>query len=100
MENTPITYYQDNVVVNVGDYVKVRILFRWKIGRVVYVPGVSMFNPNMEYNGLQWVGIQIDDGPFLGVVVDPNTKTIKKTVQFIDRGEAAELSPDADPFAE
>jgi hypothetical protein len=95
-----VTYYHEKTELNVGDFVKAKVWFRWRSGRVVYVPDISKSNPNMEYNGLQWVGVKIDDGPFMAVVVDPKERTLKKTVRFLGRGEIEELSPDTDPFAE
>ena len=45
-------YFDGNTDVQLGDRVALRVLFRKRVGRVVYVPGVSTFNPEFEYNGM------------------------------------------------
>jgi hypothetical protein len=48
--------------VRLGDHVEIRVWLRGRTGRVVYVPGISPLNPNMEYNGPCWVGVRMDNG--------------------------------------
>lgn len=62
MAGRVVTYNDRVTPVQLGDHVLTRVWFRKRKGRVVYVPGVSALNTNMEYNGLCWVGILLDDG--------------------------------------
>jgi hypothetical protein len=81
-----------------GDHVELRVwahLFKKEPGVVVYVPGISKRHPGMEHGGLAWVGIKLGDGTVVGHVIDPKTKSLKKGIRFVRRGEAAEeLPPD------
>ena len=80
-------YYADGVTpVRIGDFVGTRIFFRKTQGRVAYVPGLSDVNPEMEFNGLTYVGIRPKDQGMLGVTVIPDQQTIKKSKKFIARG--------------
>ena len=64
-------------------------LFFWKKrgGVVTYVPGISQKHPEMEHDGLSWVGITGDDGTFRGTLVDPESGVLKRSVVFVSRGE-------------
>ena len=80
-----IFYFGGKIEVKLGDEVSARdILFR-RNGRIVYVPGVSNKNRNMEHGGLSWVGIKFERGTFGGSVVDPGTSQLKKSVRFLQR---------------
>ncbi len=98
-----IVYYSDRSTrVEPGDYIQLRIFLKKYTGRVVYVPGVSASNPNMDFNGLYRVGIQIPDGPFVATNVLSEGSCLKKKIRFLKRGAEgiAELAPGADPFAD
>ncbi len=84
----PITYYQSATEVMIGDHVRFKVgLFFWRgwqAGRVVYVPGQSPKNPQLEFNGLRWIcvrGATMD----VGAVIDPVTDQVRKTVRFVKR---------------
>jgi hypothetical protein len=80
-----VVTYPDRVTpVRLGDHVEIRVWFRRRTGRVVYVPGISAFNPNMEYNGLQWVGVRIDNG-FVSTVLDPKGGYLRKYTKLLRR---------------
>jgi len=57
----PVRYFDGSTEVQLGDRVALKVLFRRRVGRVVYVPGLSAFNPEFEYNGMRWVGIRLED---------------------------------------
>ena len=95
--------YADGQAVALGDRVSIRTWFKNRSGIVVYLPGTSLFNPQMEHNGLTWVGIRLDGGGFVGTVVLYETGRLKKTVKLIARGPRGSvegLAPDVDPFQE
>ena len=98
-----VVTYKDRVTpVQLGDHVLTRVWFRRRKGRVVYVPGVSPLNTNMEYNGLCWVGIRLEDGSFVSTVVDPDDAYLRHKEVLVQRdpqGYAA-LAVDEDPHAE
>lgn len=94
-----VKYFSDEAEVKLGDIVDTRIWFRRRRGQVVYVPGESPKNKYIDYGGLENVGIQIDNGPFVATLVDPDSKKLKKKVIFIRRGETLGLGPDNNPFA-
>ncbi|QWV93566.1 DUF4926 domain-containing protein [Geomonas oryzisoli] len=89
----PVTYYNTSTKVQIGDYVELKVwLFFWKgwqKGRVYYVPGVSPKSDSLEYDGLSWVSIHDKNGSPVGVVVNPDTGQLKKTVRFIRRSDDA-----------
>jgi hypothetical protein len=86
----PVLYADKKTHVEVGDAVVYRAMltpWRRRNGRVSYVPGISKFNPEMEYNGLAWIGVAGDDGRFRGVLVDPESNCVKRSVQFVARSQ-------------
>ena len=50
-------------------------------------------HPEMERDGLREVGTQIDDGPFVAMVLDPETNRILRSVQFERRGSVDDIQP-------
>jgi len=84
-----IKYSGQDVEVLEGDVVEYKpLLLFWKRrrGRVSYVPGISKFHPEMESNGLTWLGVSGDDGTFRGIFIDPETQRVKSDVRFVSRG--------------
>ena len=51
----------------------------------MYVPGISPFNPEFGYNGLEWVGIRIERQTLVATIVRPKTGNLKRKVKFIER---------------
>lgn len=96
----PVTYYNTSVDVQIGDYVELKVwLFFWKgwqKGRVHYVPGISPKSDSLEYDGLSWVSIHDENGSPVGVVVNPETGQLKKTVRFIRRTDDSLTETPAD----
>lgn len=95
--------YSDRVTpVQLGDHVETRVWFWKKKGRVVYVPGVSAPNTNMEYNGLCWVGIRLEEGGFVSTVVDPKGAFLRRKELLLKRDPQgfAALADEEDPHAE
>jgi hypothetical protein len=90
----PVVYGQGGEVVQIGDIVNVRIfLFIKRKGRVVYIPGISPLNCEMEHDGVRLVGVNFSDGGSGGFWVDPTNATLTKTVTFLarDTSPAGEL---------
>lgn len=81
----PVLYHEGQTAVQLGDHVTARSFFRRKPGRVVYLPGVSAKNRDMEHHGLSWVGIDLENGLRLATVVIPETSRLKKSVVFVSR---------------
>lgn len=83
-----IRYFNSETTVQEGDVVEYKLLllfWKKKRGRVSYVPGVSKFNPEMEHNGLVWVGVSGEDGSFRGIYVDPESGYVKNELKFLER---------------
>jgi hypothetical protein len=97
-----ITYRDRVTPVELGDRVQMRVVFRKHRGRVVYVPGVSRLNAAMEYNGLRWVGVRLEEGGFVSLVVDPDAGHLRNRVALLGRDTTgvAELPPDEDPHSQ
>ena len=89
MSNEPVQhrvcYHDRTMPVLLGDRVQLRVFLRRRMGQVTYVPGISAVNEELEYGGLTWVGIQIDNGPAVGKLVDPTTSSLEKAVRFVGR---------------
>jgi hypothetical protein len=94
-----ITYRDRVTSVQLGDHVETRIWFRRHGGRVVYIPGVSPLNGNLERDGLRWIGVRLEEGGFLSAVVDPEQDYLRSRLRFVRRDSegVAELKPDEDP---
>lgn len=98
-----ITYFDKTTEVQLGDHIKTRVWGLWKMqGRVVYLPGVSERNREMEFNGLRWVGVRADDGSFLGEPVEPKGDYLLKRVVFVRRDDSPVevIGPKDRPFRE
>jgi hypothetical protein len=99
-----ISYFEGDTDVQVGDHVTYRsqlFWWRWKPGRISYVPGVSALHAQMEHNGLQWVGVSGIDGTFRGVLVEPGKGHIQRGVRFQARSDGTKfLSPHEIPETE
>jgi hypothetical protein len=102
MAGRVVTYHDRATPVQLGDHVLTRVWFRKRKGRVVYVPGISTFNSNMEYNQLTWVGIRLEDGSFVSTVVDPEGAFLvhKDTLVQRDPHGYVALGVEEDPHAE
>ena len=99
MSESAISYRDRVTPVRLGDRVQTRIWLRKHTGRVVYLPGVSAMNPALEFGGLRWVGIRLDEGGFLSAIVDPTLHFLRNRIVFLTRDESAveELRTDQDP---
>ena len=89
-------YYSDGATqVLIGDHVYARDLLLRHVARVVYVPGISKRNRELEHGGLAWVGFRFESGSITGVVIDPETSGLKKSVKFLSRAtsEVEEIDP-------
>lgn len=97
-----IRYFDNLTEVQLGDRVALRLLFRKRTGRVVYVPGISPFNPEFEYNGLRWVGIRLSDRSLAALIVLPETGSLQKKVKFIghDSSPCELITPSSREFEE
>ena len=88
----PVRYFDGSTEVQLGDRVALRLLFRRRVGRVVYVPGISAFNAEFEYNGMKWVGIRLEDRSLAATPILTKTGNLKKKIKFIQRdGSACQL---------
>ncbi len=85
--------YHDGTEVALGDQVRLRVLFRKHTGRVVYVPGISSMNAEFEYNGMQWVGIRLDDGGLVATPILQKTARLKKKITFVARDTSPYAAP-------
>ena len=81
----PVQYFDGSTEVQLGDRVALKVLFKERAGRIVYVPGVSAFNPEFEYNGMKWVGIRLEDRSLVATPVLTATGNLKKKIKFIER---------------
>ena len=81
----PARYHDGVTEVQLGDRVTLKVLFRERAGRVVYVPGISAFNPEFEYNGMKWTGIRLEDRSLVATPVLTTTGNLKKKIKFIGR---------------
>lgn len=83
--------YSDGTAVQLGDRVELRVwvrLFRRSPGVVVYVPGISQRRPQMEHDGLAWVGVRLDHGgAVVGSWVEPATNRLQGGIRLVRRGE-------------
>ena len=87
-----ITYSDGNTEVLLGDRVSAKGLFSlWKkkIGKISYVPGISSKREDLEYGGIEEVGIVFDDGNTTAVYVDPDTNVLKENIEYLERGAPA-----------
>jgi hypothetical protein len=84
----PPRYFGGEIDVQLGDRVAVSVWCSKRLGRVVYVPGISRFNPEFEYNGLKWVGVRLQNKALLATIVRHRAGNLKKNVRFIGRDDS------------
>lgn len=95
---TPL-YSDGRTCVCLGDVVTLTIFFILKRrATVVYVPGVSRKNENLEYDGLVQVGFAENGGGVLSTFVDPDTYALPRRIKFIARGNVVPDFGYVDPF--
>lgn len=80
-----VQYFDKVHEVNLGDRVSIKLWWRKRTGRVVYVPGISALNREFEYNGMRWVGIRLEDRSLVATPILHKTQTLKKKVRFVER---------------
>jgi hypothetical protein len=83
-----IRYFGSEEPVELGDHVSLRVLFRKRVGRVSYLPGVSPENPDIDFGGLFRVGIDYGDG-FVMCHVDIDSLDLKEGVTLLRRDPLA-----------
>lgn len=81
----PVRYFDGVTDVQLGDRVSVRIWFRRRLGRVVYVPDISPLNVEFEFDGLRWAGVRLENKALLRTIVRKETGNLIKSVRFISR---------------
>jgi hypothetical protein len=91
----PVFYADSKTPVMIGDHVSARDMLFRKQGRVVYVPGVSRKNRELEHGGLTWVAIRFQGGGITGTLVDPDSGCLRKSIRFLSRAmsEVEEIGP-------
>ena len=84
------TKYSDGETdVRLGDGVALRVWFKLRRGRVVYVPGVSRKNPEFEHDdGMRRVGIRLEDRSLVATPVLLKTEFLKPKVKSLGRDES------------
>ena len=87
----PVYYHSSSEEVLVGDRVEFRnwlFFWRgWQKGRVFYVPGSSPKNEELERDGLSWGSIENENGEQIGVLFEPDTFQLQKSVRFVGRAD-------------
>ena len=85
-EYSPVNYWGSSQAVLLGDKVQIRLwMFFKRLGRVVYVPGISPRKASMERDGLAWVGIELESGSRVDTIVLPESNELQKSVMFLVR---------------
>ncbi|WP_146151791.1 hypothetical protein [Ahniella affigens] len=79
-----VRYFGSEDPVELGDRVSLRVMFRRRIGRVAYLPGVSPENPEIDFGGIFRVGIDCP-GFFVSCHVDPDFLELKKGITLVAR---------------
>ncbi len=86
-----LVYYRTEIPVLLGDRVRYNGIFHKKEGTVVYVPGQSELNRELEYDDVRFWAIQLDEEPGdirqLGYFPDHTIEAPKK-IEFLCRGDA------------
>jgi hypothetical protein len=60
--------------------------FQKRFGRIIYIPGISRRHKSMHQGGLDYIGIQTENGgPFIATVIDPESRFLRKKIKFIQR---------------
>ena len=80
-----VRYFDGSTEVQLGDRVALKVLFKERTGRIVYVPGVSAFNREFEYNGMKWAGVRLEDHSLVATPILTATGNLKKKIRFIGR---------------
>lgn len=87
--NSQVLYSDGILPVHLGDEVEFRggllLLFKKFQGRVVYVPGESPFNADMESDELSWIAIDVPGKVLVRRLVDPETRRLVRWTQLVRR---------------
>lgn len=92
MTKDMLCYYNTDTEICLGDRVLYPKLFRKVKGAVVYIPGQSPLNKNMEYGDVRQWGIKLDEKPYDVIVMGyfPPDEVIPKRLVFVARGDASQ----------
>lgn len=90
-----IRYPDGATAVLPGDRVQFKRWFRYVDGTVVHVPGLSPRRKELDDYDVQEIGIKSFDGLFYGLVIDPETKQVLKSLRFLSRGDLLEPAPES-----
>ena len=97
-----VTYHQTQLQVLVGDHVEFKVWITfwrgWQPGRVYYVPGISPKHPELERDGLLWVSVHSSRGSQAGILVEPSTRQLQKSVGFLRRSDDQLTATPADDY--
>ena len=91
--NDGLHYRGISTEIRLGDIVNVRrLLFFWRRtpGIVCYMPGQSAPHPQMEYEGVRYWSIQLEDGTLVSWVFLPTEVLPSKRIEFVRRGDLSE----------
>jgi hypothetical protein len=96
MMNEAVLYSnEEQQPVLVGDMVESRVWFVMKRkGQVVYVPGISEFHKDMEFNGIRYVGWRTAQGVLFSTPVNPSSNRVLR-LKLLNR--ATLTSPEISP---
>lgn len=99
MMSSQILYSDGITPVELGDEVEFRggllLLFKTFQGRIVYLPGVSPLNADMESDGLTWIAIEVPGKLLVRRLVDPETSRLARKTQLLRRNASPVPMPAA-----
>jgi hypothetical protein len=78
----PIYYRDGKTDVCLGDIVTLRTFFTRRFAEISYVPGASPKDIEMEHHGLHWVGVRIENGDVISLIVDPQSFRLGRRIRF------------------
>jgi len=92
-------YFNTDTDIRLGDKITYRKLLgcKKKLGTVVYVPGESPVNKNMEYGDVKLWGFILDDDPntlFTMGYFPREEKYAHKRINFVSRGDTQGIRGD------
>jgi hypothetical protein len=92
-----VKYAETDTDVRVGDRVTYRrLLFGTTEGMMVYVPGVSALNGELEYDNIEHCVVRLKSGRHIAIANAVGDQQLSRRINFLARGDVGkdEIGPD------
>jgi hypothetical protein len=90
--SSTLTYHAIDLKAKLGDIVEVKYFFKRLRGNIIYLPGVSLKHPLMEYEERYYrlvkyiyIGIDVNNEPLVKIRIAPHAECLPGKIVFLER---------------